>query len=262
MKNELVSPCRPVPVKSGWRNYTCYYLQAEFTPPQNEEIQQALAERIRLKIGATAITPDCRQIADGVWLCAFYHASTRLHRMPTYEEGQFGALHFHRREAATFIFDSTHHIFYLSVASDVSPQSLISTLPGLILPTADAASLPLPYTFDLTKAPCFCEFYRQPEPGSAAWNLLKLRMVNSHKPGLFGERQECRAVDLLEDPGFFHDHMGETLQALTLSVYTPARKRPFSLLIHDGSAAIRTTIIPESLAPISAILNNLSRNSL
>lgn len=250
-----IFPAGTVSVKAAWRNYDCYHLDAAFTAPSSPEQQTEFTESIRKALKVECITPCFAQLTEEAWLCTFFHQATRDHRTSTYENGRPGSITYRPREAATFVFDPKHAVFYLSLAGDVSPGPILRTLPGTLLP--EKARLPMPFAFNLKKAPFFCDGFSRPAPDRMPWNYFKLKSANCANPGDIFTSQEFRADDLLENPGFFRDHHYQYFRSLTFSVYIPFRKRPHALLIEDGSSRIRANLCADTLPSIATILSFL-----
>lgn len=247
-----------VALKSLWRNYTCYHLDTPFTPPENSTLQRALTERVRLALHADSIQTVFKPLGDAAWICIFFHQANRDHHAATYENGTLGHVSYWPRCAAVFVFDPAHHILYLSHGEKGDAQSLLSALAGVLIPPEEEAPLPRPYSFDLSCVPYLGETFRRPEFGSAAWNVLKLKSLNTILPGEGGNSQEYRsATDLLESPDFFSEHFCETFQNMTFSVYIPFRKRPHTLQIFDRSNCIRATLTADTLDSIASITSTL-----
>lgn len=243
-----------VALKSLWRNYTCYHLDAPFRSPDNPAIQCALTERIRAALHVDSITPVFKPLGSDAWLCTFFHRAPRNHHATTYENGHPGHVSYCPRCAATFVFDPARRILYLSVGDSEPAEPLLRALTGILIPEERDHPLPAPYIFDLSAMPYLGTAFRRPDIGSAAWTLLKLKAATTVLPGEDGNTQEYRSrTDLLDNPAFFTEHHYETFQTLTFAVHIPFRKRPHTLQLFNRTPCIRATLTADTLDSIAAL---------
>lgn len=247
-----------VPVRNVWRKYRCFRLE-EFTAPSSSEIQAEFTERVREALEVDSITPVFKQLTADAWLCTFFHQASRDHRTPTYENGKPGLITYRPREAATFVFDPEHRLFYLSTRRIKHLPALLRILQGFLLPTDENGALPAEVLFDLERLRLLPESVRHPQPGEAPWTRLQLRNLFCASPGLEGVVQDYRSPsNLFDTPHFFADRQEDFFLNSTFAVEIPERRRPLSVQVFNLNACIRATLTTDSLEATASLVSLLS----